>query len=432
MWNITLWLLCLPTFLAADIISHTGSINFKSRMEGGVDMTLTQTGLGVGVTPSSNLDIQGNALISGQTTFGAGLSQHSTLNLHGTLSFGVELVSSNTTLSANTLVSVDSSDNDVFLNLPSAADTIGRTYIIKKVSRTGNVFVNGNLIDGERYVYLEDGQRGALQVCSMAAEQWSILTLSGNGALWLPTQVSCNIWLDALDASSIQEVSNVVSQWDDKSGNDNHAVQTNAGKQATYDPDNQEVDFDGGDIFQVSNDAFHSMQNPCVVAITRFDSSSTWNNAIASYCGENNLGWQLRQRAGNQSHLTFTLRTTGGNDDPTPATTTNSVDFIAVGYRKNTDTRIIRHNGTEIDSINGTDTGNITYGSGLSGIGGRYRGTAEANSEGYLNGSIKEIVVADGLSDTEIEQLEGYMAWRWNMQTQLPSTHPYRHEPPKP
>ena len=43
--------------------------------------------------------------------------------------------------------------------------------------------------------------------------------------LWEPSRVPTNLWLDAKDESTITESGGAVSQWDDKSGNDNHAVQ---------------------------------------------------------------------------------------------------------------------------------------------------------------------------------------------------------------
>ena len=52
------------------------------------------------------------------------------------------------------------------------------------------------------------------------------------GALALP---DCQLWLDASDASTITLNGSTVSQWNDKSGNGNHAAQTTAGNQPLYD-----------------------------------------------------------------------------------------------------------------------------------------------------------------------------------------------------
>ena len=50
----------------ADILSKTGTINFDVDFNGIQEMKLDSTGLGIGLTPSANLHVQGNALISNQ------------------------------------------------------------------------------------------------------------------------------------------------------------------------------------------------------------------------------------------------------------------------------------------------------------------------------------------------------------------------------
>ena len=80
-----------------DILSTTGEIQFKTSENGPVDMTLNSTGLGVGVTPSANLHVLGNAIVSDQLFVGSS-DGSSNLNINGTIGFGVQSVSSNTTL----------------------------------------------------------------------------------------------------------------------------------------------------------------------------------------------------------------------------------------------------------------------------------------------------------------------------------------------
>ncbi|MDC3284937.1 LamG domain-containing protein, partial [Flavobacteriaceae bacterium] len=60
---------------------------------------------------------------------------------------------------------------------------------------------------------------------------------------WSPAEITTSVWLDAADASTITADGNGISQWDDKSGNDHHAVQTNN----SYKPAHVQNDLNGKD-----------------------------------------------------------------------------------------------------------------------------------------------------------------------------------------
>jgi hypothetical protein len=49
----------------------------------------------------------------------------------------------------------------------------------------------------------------------------------------------------------------------------------------------------------------------------------------------------------------------------------------------------------------------------------------------YWNGNICEIIVySSDLTSRERQQVEGYLAWKWGIQSSLPSTHTYYKFPP--
>ena len=52
---------------------------------------------------------------------------------------------------------------------------------------------------------------------------------------WTPDLIATVAWFDASDTSTITESGGAVSQWDDKSGNENHATQPSSGSQPSYD-----------------------------------------------------------------------------------------------------------------------------------------------------------------------------------------------------
>jgi hypothetical protein len=48
-----------------------------------------------------------------------------------------------------------------------------------------------------------------------------------------------------------------------------------------------------------------------------------------------------------------------------------------------------------------------------------------------LNGFISEMVATSSLLSTaDRQRLEGYLAWKWGLQANLPAGHPFRNNPP--
>ena len=46
-------------------------------------------------------------------------------------------------------------------------------------------------------------------------------------------------------------------------------------------------------------------------------------------------------------------------------------------------------------------------------------------------GPIGEIVIVNsGVSSTVRQQMEGYLAWKWGLEGNLPNDHPYKNSPP--
>ena len=138
----------LTSVVMADVKSTTGQIKFDTQMDNQAEMTLNGTGLGIGVTPSTNLHVNGNTIISNQLFVG-GSNGSSNLNVNGTLSYGFQTVSSNTTLDDSSIVLVDSSSDNITITLPYAGNVSGRQYQIKKVSTSNSVWIlgGGKLID---------------------------------------------------------------------------------------------------------------------------------------------------------------------------------------------------------------------------------------------------------------------------------------------
>ena len=249
------------------------------------------------------------------------------------------------------------------------------------------------------------------------------------GGLWTPANITTTAWFDAADTGTITESGGAVSQWGDKSGNGNHATQSSGSLQPAF--NSGRMQFNGsGKIFQITNDPFKGMQNPCVVMLGRWDGSATWSNTFVSYLGEGTIGWQVRQKSSDIRNFCFTLRS-GTTQSDASIVSTNTDFFIGSTYRRDTTTRIIKHNGTQ-EYIASGDTGTVDYSGtdGRSAIGGRYSGDNFTSPNANLNGSLKEMIVMDDATDAEVQKLEGYLAWKWGLEGNLPAGHPYKSSPP--
>lgn len=121
-------------------------------------MTLNATGLGIGISPSTNLHVDGNALVSEQLFIG-GSSGSSNLNVQGTWGTSYQIISSNTTLSDTSYILADTSSQSVFITLPYAGNCDGRQYHIKRITNQNDLIIqaaSGNFENGfEEVSFLE-------------------------------------------------------------------------------------------------------------------------------------------------------------------------------------------------------------------------------------------------------------------------------------
>ena len=173
--------LCIIFYLIsssfADIKSTQGQINFDTQSDGTHEMSLNTTGLGIGGSPSSQLHIHGNAIISNDLYIGSA-NGSSNLNINGTIGLKATTLNSTTTLSDSSVYLIDSSSDNVLLNLPYAGNTIGRVYTIKKSHANNKVWVagGGNLIDHVTTYELNENSETlpSIEVVS-DGQQWYVL-----------------------------------------------------------------------------------------------------------------------------------------------------------------------------------------------------------------------------------------------------------------
>jgi len=225
---------------------------------------------------------------------------------------------------------------------------------------------------------------------------------------WTPLELSPVLWLDGSDSSSVTLVSGKVSQWNDKSGNGHHAVQSSSSKRPTYDTAALNglnlLYFDGSD--------------------DKLDQQTTTNveyrDLYIVLDLQNNTG--IRMIFGHYQNQDDSLRYVNGGMNTTP-----DVNDWHYGQTSN-----VYVNGTQTQTVPSGYHIIRTYRSNTNGFGSTFR--YEVSSD-FLNrrfkGDIAEIVVFTSiLSTAKREKVEGYLAHKWGLSGSLPGGHTYKSSAP--
>lgn len=206
--------------LIGDVKSTTGSIQFDRDSDSTADMILNNTGLGIGVSPASNLHVMGNAIISGQIFVG-GSSGSSNLNINGSIEHSFQSLSSSATLTTHSIVLADTSSDNLTLTLPSASSVTGRVYQLKKTSNLNQLLIKAsdNIDAFDQELAMTD-----------ANGHTPFLNLISDGSGWYITSQSS-------DVTKIVASDNLIGWYrfdegtgdfvGDSSGNRNHGIKTN-------------------------------------------------------------------------------------------------------------------------------------------------------------------------------------------------------------
>jgi len=231
---------------------------------------------------------------------------------------------------------------------------------------------------------------------------------------WTPAMLTTEAWFDAADAGTITEVFGAVTQWDDKSGNDNHAVQTNGfTSEPTYTASDSLAN-NLGSIGSTVSTGKIGLNTPSMTAQTIY--------AVVYYKdGVDSLFDGFETLISNESGArpARILGTSGGTD----WLTTGSNEFNEETY------------------VNGSNTtSNTALPMPLTMF--RFRKGADqtqAFAIGYNQesanrswiGAYCEFVFTDGEETLADQQkIEGYLAWKWGLEAELPTGHPYKDAPP--
>jgi len=247
--------------------------------------------------------------------------------------------------------------------------------------------------------------------------------------LWTPSLITTSLWLDADDANTITLNGNNVSQWNDKSGNARNATQGLVANQPVYNTltlnSKPAITFDGTLKFlemsvNISNIILSNSYSAFTVG--RATSAPT-NNADgfnnSGFWGDN--GGYISNYFRGTSNLIGVYNWDGTNDVTTQSYTfgTNVISGVELSGGS---IRLRQNGGTETS----TASGNTQVTTGVLRIGKVYR-----DQEPNFTGVVSEVIFCRGhLSTTDRQLVEGYLAWKWGLEANLPNDHPYKNAAP--
>jgi hypothetical protein len=263
----------------------------------------------------------------------------------------------------------------------------------------------------------------------------------GGQKLWRPDELGASLalWLDAEDAASITLNGSTVAQWDDKSGNARHVSQATAVNQPNYTASGLNgkpvITFDG------TNDALINASAGLMRAVSGATAVMVMSRAANLASGRDAL-W-IGTSVGN-ARLVMSFRiglaapgegfTSGGRRLSTNsfqtvtgfAYTSNPIIAAARHDHANANLEIWQDGTTgasrvyQTAGVTDNNAGELTVGAGNT-----------AGTGAPFNGYIAEItLVHSALSTIDRQKLEGYLAWKWGLEANLPAGHPYKTTPP--
>lgn len=275
------------------------------------------------------------------------------------------------------------------------------------------------------------------------------LVVLGRKQLWTPAALGLLLvlWLDADDFSTITLNGSTVSQWRDKSGNGRHVSQNDASAQpefaATGLNNKPTLRFNSPTAGRhlLSSVNFPSMASGVsAIVVAQIDTAANYNGYVSvgkMIASTSNFEFyrQGNEDVGspNSGNLVVAANRGGSirfrvNNNTSPVAGAPHIATTVVGASNNA---LMSINGREnlassVEEFGGTF---IPQGTGIIRVG---IGFLDANTTlCVMRGRISEIVMsASPWSTTDHQRLEGYLAWKWGMEANLPSEHPFKFTPP--
>ena len=241
----------------------------------------------------------------------------------------------------------------------------------------------------------------------------------------------CQLWLDGADPSgtgSAPANGSTVSTWADKSGNGRNAPANTTG--GTF--NRNALNGNGGISFTTAGTQYYrtpsfvasSTNTPTVFIVCQQTVYNPSTNSSIIVAENTYFQFILYTRTAVNTNNNLLLTMYNTDIQPFPPTGVPIVSpaiTCVVGTGAPSYTATIYGNGTSNFSFTGT-AANPTSNSTAYYVG---------SSPGNFIGNIYEVIFYNtALTDSQRQQVEGYLGWKWGLQVNLPANHPYKNVPP--
>lgn len=242
--------------------------------------------------------------------------------------------------------------------------------------------------------------------------------------LWTPVMLNTAAWYDAADVGTITEVGGAVSQWSDKSGNGNHAVQGTASLQPTTGIENigglNSLGFNATEDELSYNSATSLLtqgSNVHVFFVGDVPATGASFADVIQHAGGGQGFVISRRQTFDAMYLRVDSDTTFNSAIYSSAGFFDGVPHIFYANVLSDNTRAIWKDGV-VDTMGGW-TGNT------------FATSATMEGIGECSDEMGEMIIINGsLTDADRQKIEGYLAHKWGLAGNLPGGHPYETDPP--
>jgi hypothetical protein len=223
----------------------------------------------------------------------------------------------------------------------------------------------------------------------------------------------CVLWLDGADSTTMTLSGSNVSRWADKSSAGNHATQSTGANQPYL--SNSGMVFSSNQWFQTNVSSTPSAE--CFFIVT-----------ATGYTGCAFTGPQVHVRETILFNGSYAVGLYGGGDITYQGGSSGAITEVGAktinDYQFTSSSIVMNTNGAQTTSNACTIVQNFSTSTGTW-IGAA--GYTPLNAKGTIN---EILCFQTTLSTSQINQVQGYLAWKWGVQGNLPRTHTYYNAPP--